>query len=153
VESCNDCHVRLDPWGIPFERYNAIGKYQPLVPKEGTRVRGFDKKKDNDLAGYTKYVESVNTQEVQADARVPHGPNVDSMPQLKAHLLKSRKHDIAENVIRRLLTYGIGRELNYHDRSDVEKILSLSRENGFLLQDMIVAICQSSTFRGATNNK
>jgi len=153
VESCNDCHVRLDPWGIPFERYNAIGKYQPLVPKEGTRVRGFDKKKDNDLAGYAKYVKSVNTQEVQAAARVPHGPNVDSMPQLKAHLLKSRKHDIAENVIRRLLTYGIGRELNYRDRSDVEKLLSLSRENGFLLQDMIVSICQSSTFRGATNNK
>ena len=153
VESCNDCHVRLDPWGIPFERYNAIGKYQPFVPKEGTRVRGFDKKKDNDLAGYAKYVKSVNTQEVQAAARVPHGPNVDSMPQLKAHLLKSRKHDIAENVIRRLLTYGIGRELNYRDRSDVEKLLSLSRENGFLLQDMIVSICQSSTFRGATNNK
>ena len=153
MESCNDCHVRLDPWGIPFERYNAVGKYQPLVPKEGTRVRGFDKKKDNDLAGYTKYIESVNTQEVQADARVPHGPNVDSMPQLKAHLLKSRKHDIAENVLRRLLTYGIGRELNYRDRYDVERILSQSRESGFLLQDMIVAICQSSTFRGAPNNK
>ncbi len=153
VESCNDCHVRLDPWGIPFERYNAIGKYQPFVPKEGTRVRGFDKKKDNDLAGYANYVESVNTQEVQADARVPHGPNVDSMPELKAHLLKSRKHDIAENIIRRLLTYGIGRELNYRDRYDVERIVAESRENGFLLRDMVVLICQSPTFRGATNNK
>ena len=48
-ESCNDCHVRLDPWGIPFERYNAIGKYQPLVPKDGTRVRGFNREKDQDL--------------------------------------------------------------------------------------------------------
>ena len=153
VESCNDCHVRLDPWGIPFERYNAIGKYQPFVPKEKTRVRGFNKKVDNDLAGYAKYLESVNTQEVQADARVPHGPNVDSMPQLKAHLLKSRKHDIAENVIRRLLTYGIGRELNYRDRYEVEKILSQSRENGYLLKDMIVAICQSSTFRSPANTK
>ena len=63
------------------------------------------------------------------------------------------KQDIAENVIRRLLTYGIGRELNYRDRYDVEKILSQSKENGFLLQDMIVSICQSSTFRGTTNNK
>jgi len=153
VESCNDCHVRLDPWGIPFERYNAIGKYQSLVPKEGTRVRGFNKKTDNDLAGYVKYLESVNTQEVQADARVPHGPDVDGMPQLKAHLLETSKHDIAENVVRRLLTYGIGRELNYRDRYDVEKILSQSKENGFLLQDMIVSICQSSTFRGAAKNK
>lgn len=153
LESCNDCHVRLDPWGIPFERYNAIGKYQPLVPKEGTRVRGFNKKTDNDLAGYAKYLKSVNTQEVQADARVPHGPNVDSMPQLKAHLLKSRKHDIAENVVRRLLTYGIGRELNYRDRYEVKEILSQCKENDFLFQDMIIAICQSSTFRGATNKK
>ena len=75
------------------------------------------------------------------------------MAQLKAHLLSTRKNDIAENVIRRLLTYGIGRELNYRDRSDVETILSQSKENGFLLQDMIVAICQSATFRGATNNE
>jgi hypothetical protein len=152
-ESCNDCHVRLDPWGIPFERYNAIGKYQPFVPKEGTRVRGFDKRKDNDLTSYAKYLASVNTQEVQADTRVPHGPNVDGLPQLKAYLLRARMDDIAENVIRRLLTYAIGRELNYHDRYDVEKIFSQSKENGFLLQDMIVSICQSSTFRGATNNK
>lgn len=153
VESCNDCHVRLDPWGIPFERYNAIGKYQPFVPKAGTRVRGFNKTKDNDLAGYAKYVESVNTQEVQADARVPHGPNVDGMSQLKAHLLSARKDDIAENVIRRMLTYAIGRELNYRDRVDVKNILSQSRENGFLLQDIIVSVCQSSTFRGASNNE
>ena len=151
VESCKDCHSRLDPWGIPFERYNAIGRYQPFVPKDGVRVRGFNKKKDNDLAGYARYLESVNTQQVQADARVPHGPEVDGMPQLKAHLLKARKDDIAENVIRRLLTYGIGRELNYRDRPGVEKILAQSRGNGFLLQDMIVAICQSSTFRGAAN--
>ncbi|MCP3694572.1 MAG: DUF1585 domain-containing protein, partial [Planctomycetaceae bacterium] len=69
------------------------------------------------------------------------------------HLLKSRKHDIAENIIRRLLTYGIGRELNYRDRYVVEKILSQSRENGYLLQDMIVAICQSSTFRSLANTR
>jgi len=149
VESCNDCHVRLDPWGIPFERYNAIGKFQPSVPKEGTRVRAFNSKKDEDLAGYENYLDSVNTQEVQADARIPNGPEVDGMPQLKAYLLRSRKNEIAENVIRRLLTYGIGRELNYHDRYDVENILAQSKEADFRLQDMIVAICLSSTFRDA----
>lgn len=24
IESCNNWHARLDPWGIPFEQYNAI---------------------------------------------------------------------------------------------------------------------------------
>lgn len=153
ADSCASCHVRLDPWGIPFERYNAIGKYQPVVPKEGTRVRGFNREKDNDLTGYEKYLESINTQEVEAAARVPHGPQVDGMPQLKAYLLKARKYDIAENVIRRLLTYSIGRELNYRDRYDVEKIVSQTKTNGFLFQDMIVAVCQSPTFRGATHDQ
>ena len=152
VESCNDCHVRLDPWGIPFERYNAIGRYQALVPPEGTRVRGFDKKKDNDLAGYAKYLASVNTREVEASSRVPHGPQVDGMVQLKAHLLETRLDDIAKNVIRRLLTYAIGRELSYRDRYAVEDIFSRSKERDFLLRDMIVSICQSSVFRSALKN-
>ena len=84
-----------------------------MVPKEGTRVRGFqqeDSTRPRRLRQTTS--RSINTQEVRADARVPHGPEVDGMPELKAHLLKTRKDDIAENVIRRLLTYGIGRELD-----------------------------------------
>ena len=151
VESCNDCHVRLDPWGIPFERYNAIGKFQPLIPKEGTRVRGFDRKKDTDLAGYANYLKTINTQPVQAQSRVPHGPDIASMDELKTHLLSARQDDIAENVIRRLLTYGIGRELNYGDREVVETILNRTRSDGFRLRDIIINICQSPTFRGTSN--
>lgn len=147
-ESCKDCHVRLDPWGIPFERYNAVGKYQASVPKEGVRVRGFDKKKDTDLRGYRNYLKSINTEVIEAESRVPHGPAVDGLEDLKAYLLKNRRNDIAENVLRRLLSYGIGRELTYRDRFEVEGLLALSRENGFGLRDMIVSICQSDLFRG-----
>ena len=75
------------------------------------------------------------------------------MHQIKSHLLKTRKKDIAENVIRRLLTYAIGRKLNFRDRYEVEEILAQSKEKGYLLQDIIVLICQSSTFRDATNSK
>ena len=148
AEGCSDCHVRLDPWGIPFERYNAIGRYQPLVPREGTRVRGFNREKDGDLSGYLGYLETVNTVAVQANARVPNGPEVDGMQQLKQHLLQSRLPDIAENLTRRLLSYGLGRELTYRDRSVVESILDEASVKGFPLRDLIVLVCQSSTFRG-----
>lgn len=147
-ESCNDCHVRLDLWGIPFERYNAVGKFQPMVPKEGARVGGFNKKTHKDLAGYADYLESINTVEVQADSRIPRGPDVDGMKELKAYLLKNRSDDIAENVLRRLLTYGLGRELTYRNRFDVERLLQQSKDNDYKLADMIVAICQSEAFRG-----
>lgn len=150
VESCNDCHWRLDPWGIPFERYNAIGKYQPFVPKEGTRVRGvrhpYNGKET--IEEYYAYLQAINTEEVQANARVPHGPEVDGMLDLKKYLLTERKDDIAENMIRRLLSYGLGRELTYRDRYAVEALLEESKKNEYKLQDMISLICQSKAFIG-----
>jgi hypothetical protein len=149
-ESCNDCHVRLDPWGIPFEQYNAVGKYQPMVPENGARVRGFQTAQDKDLQGYQDYLNSICSVKVDASARVPYGPEVKGMADLKQFLIKERKADVAENVLRRLLTYGLGRELTVRDRFGVEKILSKSKESGYPMQDMIVAICQSAVFRGTT---
>ncbi|HJO54916.1 MAG TPA: DUF1588 domain-containing protein, partial [Verrucomicrobiota bacterium] len=128
-ESCRDCHVRLDPWGIPFERYSAIGKYQPLVPKDKVRVRGFSHKQDQTLAGYQAYLKAIYVEEVDASSRVPHGPAVDGMEELKKYLLKDRKDEIVENVLRRLMTYGIGRELSYRDRFEVKKLLTLAEED------------------------
>ena len=152
-ESCRDCHVRLDPWGIPFERYSAIGKYQPLVPKDEVRVRGFNHKQDQTFAGYEAYLKSIYTEKVDASSRVPHGPAVDGMEELKKYLLKDRKDEIVENVIRRLLAYGIGRELSYRDRFEVEKLLTLSEEDEYKLQEMIVSICLSPTFTGIENKE
>ena len=147
-ESCYDCHVRLDPWGIPFERYSAIGKYQPLIPKDKVRVRGFSHKQDKTFADYQAYLKSIYTEEVNASSRVPHGPAVDGMQELKKYLLKERNAEIAENVIRRLMTYSVGRELTYRDRFEVKKLLKLAEENGYKLQDMITSVCQSPTFTG-----
>ena len=147
VESCNDCHVRLDPWGIPFERYNAIGKYQPVIPKEGTRVEGFLRTKHKDSEGYDAYLETLNKVEVDATARVPHGPEVDGMQDLKDYLIKDRVDDIAENVVRRLLTYGLGRALSYRDRYAVEELVKKSKDTDHALGDMIVSVCLSDKFR------
>ena len=102
------------------------------------------------MAGYRAYLETVNTEPVQAAARVPHGPRIDGVQELKAHLLKDRQKDIVENVIRRLLTYGLGRELTYRDRFAVERLLEQANHNNHRLRDLIVSICQSETFRGAT---
>jgi hypothetical protein len=152
VESCNDCHVRLDPWGIPFERYNAIGKFQPVVPKEGTRVEGFLRTKHEDGEGYLTYLETLNKVTVDATARVPHGPEVNGMQDLKDYLLKERVNDIAENVIRRLLTYSLGRALTYRDRYAVEELVKKAKGSDYALGNMIVSVCLSDTFRKTPTN-
>lgn len=153
VESCNDCHFRLDPWGIPFEDYNAIGQYQPKVPKNGTRIAKFNAKTHGDMAGYRAYLDALYTVEVDAKARVPHGPEVDGMRELKDYLLKNRGDDIAENVIRRLLSYGIGRTLTYRDRFAVEALFEEAKENDFKMRDIIVSICKSEVFKDGSPKK
>ncbi len=153
VESCNDCHVRLDPWGIPFEEYNAVGQFQTHIPRNGATVRRFQKDVDGTIEGYRNYLKTVNTVKVDAVARVPNGPEVSGMRELKNYLLKDRKEEIAENVIRRLLTYGIGRALTYHDRYAVEALLKQSKQNDHRLQDIILNICRSELFRTPTTSK
>lgn len=150
VESCNDCHVRLDPWGIPFEEYNAVGQFQPHIPKNGATIRGFQDAIDGTLNGYSEYLKTVNTVPIDAAARVPNGPEVQGMRELKDYLLKDQKEEVAENVIRRLLTYGIGRSLTYHDRYAVEKLLKQTKETDHRFQDMIVTVCLSDLFRKPT---
>jgi hypothetical protein len=147
VESCNDCHFRLDPWGIPFEHYNAIGKFQPKVPKNGTRVSSFSGKQHGDLAGYKAYIDSISTVAVDAEARVPHGPEVNGMRQLKDHLLKERKAAVVQNVVRRLLTYSLGRHLTYRDRFTVDELCETAKANNGGMRDVIVEICKSDVFR------
>lgn len=144
--SCNDCHARLDPWGIPFEQYNAIGRFQPMVPADGTRVRGFDKAKHKDLAGYNAYLQEINTVEVDAKSKLPGGPQVDGLDELKAYLLEERSDEIATNVTRRLLSYSLGRRLTWRDHLVIEELVEKAKTNNYRLQDLIISICQSDLF-------
>lgn len=150
VESCNDCHVRLDPWGIPFEQYNSIGQFQPKVPVNGTRLRIYSPGSDKNFAAYEEYLKGVNKVEVHAAARLPNGPEVNGMSDLKGYLLHDKMDKIGENVIRRLLTYGLGRELTYQDRYVVEQLRDQAKKNEFLMRDIIVAVCQSKPFIEST---
>ncbi|MAI30980.1 MAG: hypothetical protein CMM07_04805 [Rhodopirellula sp.] len=146
-ESCNDCHFRLDPWGIPFERYNATGRFQPKVPKAGTRVSGFQKHIHGDMHRYQTYLASINTEPVDATAKLPSGEMVHSLDDLKNYLLNNRKNEIAENIVRRLFSYALGRELDWQDRFEVKQMMDKLQKDDFRLRDMIVLICQSETFQ------
>jgi len=56
-------------------------------------------------------------------------------------------------VIRRLLTYGIGRHLTYHDRFAVDALSEELEARGFGMRDVIVSICQSDVFKDRGQQK
>ena len=70
------------------------------------------------------------------------------MADLKAYLQKDRRDEIAENLLRRLLSYSFGRDLTPRDRFAVDAMLQESATHEHRLLDMIVTICQSPLFRG-----
>lgn len=146
-ESCRNCHAGLDPWGIPFEKYNAIGRFQPSVPKEGTRVAMYSTNVHGDLAGYQQYLDSINTEAVEARAVLPTGAEIDGLEQLKKYLMENHSDEIAENVIRRFISYGLGRQLDWRDQIEVERLVDQAKQQEFRFRDAIVLICQSRLFR------
>ena len=76
------------------------------------------------------------------------GNDRGGMAELKTHLIKDRRDEIVQNVLRRLMSYAIGREVTYRDRFVVEELLKRAKDNEYKLQDMIISICQSKALRG-----
>jgi hypothetical protein len=58
---------------------------------------------------------------------------------------------LAKNLLRRLLSYGLGRQLTTRDRFVVAELLRQSEANDHRLLDMIVTICKSSLFKGTAH--
>lgn len=145
-ESCRDCHARLDPWGVPFEQYDATGRFAPLVPAPGVRVERFDASRHGDLDGYRAYLDQIATDPIDATSRLPDGAVVDGVHGLKRYLIEHRLRDLAENVTRRLLAYALGRDLTAADRPCVQRLLGDAATGGYKLQDLIVAVCLTEAF-------
>ena len=72
------------------------------------------------------------------------------MIELKAYLLQKREDDLAKNLLRRLLSYGLGRQLTTRDRFVVAELLQQSAAKDHRLLDMIITVCKSSLFKGTT---
>ena len=69
---------------------------------------------------------------------------------LKTDIKKYPNHkedEIAENVLRKLMTYAIGRELKFRDRTEIQKILKKLKVDGYRFRDMVIEVCKSSIFR------
>lgn len=128
-EACNDCHRGIDPWGLPFENFDAIGKFRTdalrITPQKRKKVR-------------------VN---VSSNSVLPNGKSIENISELKQHLLNSEKRRFARAIVSRLLEYSTGRAIVFSDRDSVEKLTDQFEAAEYRLSDLIVAIVQSDLFQ------
>jgi Protein of unknown function (DUF1592)/Protein of unknown function (DUF1588)/Protein of unknown function (DUF1587)/Protein of unknown function (DUF1585)/Protein of unknown function (DUF1595)/Ca-dependent carbohydrate-binding module xylan-binding/Planctomycete cytochrome C len=116
--SCAVCHNRLDPLGFAFENYDAVGAW-----------RTKDGKFDIDPSG------------VLPDGRSFNGP-----AELKA-LLKGQKDLFGRCLAEKLLTYALGRGLEYYDRCAVDQILGGLAQKDNRFSALVAEVVKSEPFQ------
>jgi hypothetical protein len=120
--SCAACHRRMDPIGIGFENYDAIGGWRE---KEGKLAL--------DVAG------------TLIDGRSFVGP-----VELKKILL-SRKDDYVRCLTEKMLTYALGRGVEYYDTSVVRGIRKTLAGKGYRFSALVMEIVRSAHFQFRRN--
>ncbi|HEY5312453.1 MAG TPA: DUF1592 domain-containing protein [Pirellulales bacterium] len=116
---CASCHSRMDPIGLAMEEYNALGLW---------RDREFTK--PIDTAG------RLITGEKFADTR-----------DLERVIATQRRGDFYRCLSEKMLTYAIGRGLEYYDAPTVDKLVATLEGDGGVLRTLVHGIVDSAPFQ------
>jgi uncharacterized protein DUF1592/uncharacterized protein DUF1588/uncharacterized protein DUF1585/uncharacterized protein DUF1595 len=119
--SCASCHNVMDPVGFALENFNAIGAWR---------------ERDGDSA--------IDSSGVLADGTKVVGP--DDL----TTALMSRSDLFVTNVVEKLMTYALGRAIDYHDMPAVRAIVTQARHEDLRFSALIQGVVQSVPFRYRT---
>lgn len=113
--ACMSCHVKIDPWGIAFENYDAIGLWR----------------------------DEVKGKSIDSASELLGKQTIDGMNGLKRYLLDNRQDQFASALVHKVTAYALGRPLNFADRADLDLITTQVRKQGDGLSDLLVAVATS----------
>ena len=137
--ACRNCHQKIDPWGIPFENYDASGAWREkvLVVSKAPGKR----KKRKKSAFEKSYVE------IDRESILPGGTTVDGVGELKEYLVKQRQRDFAKGLTERILAYALSRDIDYHDEDLVNRLCESFEKSSYSVPALIREIVNSEQFR------
>ncbi len=116
---CAACHANMDPIGLAFENFDAIGVW-----------RDKDGKFPIDPSGKL------------ASGRFVNGPD-----QLRALLARDYRGEYLRCLTEMLLTFALGRGLEYYDRCTVNQIVESLQKNEYRFSTLVMGIVHSDPFQ------
>ena len=119
--SCAACHRNIDPLGLAFDQYDAIGQWR-------TREHVPTGVGEDPL--------------VDASGVMPDGRAFTDSDQFKRLLLEDRDQ-FAQAFIEHLCTYALRRVLTVDDRDDIQAIVGEAKKNQYRIKDMVRAVAMS----------
>ncbi len=124
VETCAACHRKIDPLGFALESYDPIGRQRSFYRDDRGKP----------------------TRKIDASGQLASGEPFNDLSELKT-LLLGRKDLFAKCLTEKLLTYALGRELNFGDRATVQEILDRHEQRGGGFRDLVELVATSEGFR------
>ncbi len=116
--SCAACHARMDPLGFGFENFDAIGAWR-------------------DVDGNSP---------VDPSGELPSGQKFQGPEQLSA-ILKARDKDFARCLAEKMLTFALGRGIEYYDTCAVDKIVANTARDNYRFHRLVLEIVLSEPFQ------
>ena len=84
---------------------------------------------------------------VDPSGQTPEGVSFDGIVSYKKALASKKRRQIAENLVRQLVVYSTGAEIQFADRKKIDTILDRCRKDDYGIRSLIHAIVQSQLFR------
>jgi hypothetical protein len=116
--ACASCHKQMDPLGLAMENYDAIGRWR-------TSDRG---------------------NPIDASGELPTGQKVRNAGDLIRLLRDQKSEQFVRTLTEKLMTYGLGRGLEYYDRCAIDQILAKASKNDYRFQELLLGIITSDPF-------
>ena len=116
--ACRSCHAAMDPIGFSLENYDAVGKWR-------TRFAG---------------------EMIDASGAIPGGAEF-SGPDGLANLLLDKPGDFVGAVTEKLMTYALGRGLEYYDMPAVRSIVREAEAEDYRWSSVIMGVIESAPFQ------
>ncbi len=118
--TCNACHGIMDPIGFSLENFDAVGRWRTVEMFAGTPI---------DPSG-----------------NLPDGTKLNGPADLRAALLRNPEQFV-QTLTQKLMTYGLGRRLEYYDMPTVRKIVHSAAGNNYRFSTLVMGIVSSDAFR------
>lgn len=115
---CSSCHVRIDPYGMAMERFDAIGRLRP----DGEMKPG-------DTTGTLR-----------------DGTEIEDITGLRDYFSGPRREDVLRMLARKLTGYALGRAVMTSDRQLVDDVTKIMVSGG-RWSEALLAIVRSEQFR------
>jgi hypothetical protein len=115
---CASCHAPMDPFGLALENFDAVGKWRT---RDGLAA-------------------------IDASTSLPDGSSFDGPDGLRT-LLSAEPDRFAAAVTEKLLTYALGRGVEYYDRAAIRRILRDAKPAGYTWSSLVAGIVRSTPFQ------